>query len=205
MKKFELHGNAASLIFHEGTGEYRIATSSFLLAGCKPLLRLNGKEVSFGHWSVTEHTKNSMVASAKGNAGNWTLKFGFAAGDALTLRLSGCLKKVCDDVELLYFDGLKMKADHLLSQGIKMGGCARDSPGQRNEEGFLRSDAASRDGKRRTAPSLLSAPLRVHAVFLRQGGVRRNLRFQDGSRHQTLFSEKVCAGAATLRTGDGLP
>ena len=105
MKKFELHGNAASLIFHEGTGEYRIATSSFLLAGCKPLLRLNGKEVSFGHWSVTEHTKNSMVASAKGNAGNWTLKFGFAAGDALTLRLSGCLKKVCDDVELLYFDG----------------------------------------------------------------------------------------------------
>ena len=58
MKKFELHGNAASLIFHEGTGEYRIATSSFLLAGCKPLLRLNGKEVSFGHWSVTEHTKD---------------------------------------------------------------------------------------------------------------------------------------------------
>ena len=108
MKKFELHGNAASLIFHEGTGEYRIATSSFLLAGCKPLLRLNGKEVSFGHWSVTEHTKNSMVASAKGNAGNWTLEFRFAAGDALTLRLSGCLKKVCDDVELLYFDGLKM-------------------------------------------------------------------------------------------------
>ena len=116
MKKFELRGKAASFTFHEGTGEYHIASSSFSLAGCRPVLRLNGKAVSFGRWKVTKHTGSTIAASAKGKAGDWTLECRLAPGDALTLRLKGGLKKACDDVELLYFDGLNMKADHLLSQ-----------------------------------------------------------------------------------------
>ncbi|MEI3003660.1 MAG: hypothetical protein V8T87_03440 [Victivallales bacterium] len=143
-----------------------------------------------------------MVASAKGNAGNWTLEFRFAAGDALTLRLSGCLKKVCDDVELLYFDGLKMKADHLLSQGIKMGGCAAiplDKGTKKDFYGAMQLLVTEKGEQLRS----LSAPLRVHAVFLRQGGVRRNLRFQDGSRHQHYSQKKFALEPLTLRTGDG--
>ncbi len=203
MKKFELHGNAASLIFHEGTGEYRIATSSFLLAGCKPLLRLNGKEVSFGHWSVTEHTKNSMVASAKGNAGNWTLKFGFAAGDALTLRLSGCLKKVCDDVELLYFDGLKMKADHLLSQGIKMGGCAAiplDKGTKKDFYGAMQLLVTEKGEQLR-----LSYPLRCEFMpFFSGRAVSGGIcDFKTGAVIKHYSQKKFALEPLTLRTGDG--
>ena len=45
------------------------------------------------------------------------------SGTGATVQLGGTLNKPCKEIGLFYFDDLDVKADHVLAQGIKMGGC----------------------------------------------------------------------------------
>jgi hypothetical protein len=104
-----------------------------------PTLFLRGREHPVTSWQLTRRTSDEAVFAAENDCGFWRLAFTLAADDRLTLQLSVNLKRKCGQIELRYFSGIGFAADHLLSQGIKMGGCQSlplESPTRRKFEGY---------------------------------------------------------------------
>ena len=203
MKRFELKGKTLALAFQERTGIYSIKISSFSLTPCRPALFLNGKKVSFGSWIITKQTEKSLRASAKGKAGNWTLDFRIAPDDALSIQLKGCLSRSCKDVELLYFDSLNVEAEHLLSQGVKMGGCAAiplKEGAARDFEGAMQL-LLTRNGTQLR----LSYPLRCSFMpfFSGKADAGRIRKFKTGAAIKHYSPKKIELETLTLRAGDG--
>ena len=203
MKQAELRGKNTSLVFQAGAGTYTIKISSFELKECTPVLRLNGKDVPFGRWNITKQTSRSLRASAESKAGTWSLEFQLAPDDSITIQLAGRLSQSCDDIELFYFDHLSVKAEHLLSQGIKMGECAAIPLKKGVDKDF--SGAMQFLLTRRGEQLRLSYPLRCAFMpffsgTARAGGIRN---FKSGGVIKHYSPRKIKLEPLTLRTGDG--
>ena len=104
-------------------GDFTVACRAITFRHLLPTVFLRGKEHPIAPWQLTRLSPTEALFSAANECGKWTLAFTLDPADRLTMRLSGKLKKACDDIELCYFGGIGFPADHLLAQGIKMGGC----------------------------------------------------------------------------------
>ena len=133
-----LAGNGIAVTQNRGGG-FTVSCRPFVFRNVLPTVFLRGQEHPIDSWRITRRTSTEAVFSAANDCGKWTLVLTLDAADRLTMHLSGKLKKVCEDIELRYFGGIGFPADHLLSQGIKMGGCRSlllNSAARRDFEGY---------------------------------------------------------------------
>ena len=121
-KKTILSGERIAVAQNRGGG-FAVSCGPFVFRHILPTVFLQGQEHPIASWQVIRHTPAEAVFSAANDCGKWTLVFILDAAKGLTLQLSGKLKRACNEIELRYFSGVGLPADHLLSQGIKMGGC----------------------------------------------------------------------------------
>ena len=122
MNTTTLTGETISLLLDEKNARWSVAAPPFELAGGIPRLRLNGKDRSLKNWKTSRRGQNSVRLTTENAEGKWHLDLSLRGG-TLTFRFGGILKASCPEIEMDYFDGLRIKADHVLSQGIKMGSC----------------------------------------------------------------------------------
>ena len=122
MKRFEITSADAKAVFDEEKQSFELKTGAFHLKDLAPALKLAGKKVSMGKWKALRTTDRSITAEADGTYGKFTLKLtaGKDSG-AITVSLEGKLEKAAPDIELNYFEDVKLSANHILAQGMTMG------------------------------------------------------------------------------------
>ncbi len=122
MSTFTLNNHNTYLEFAVN-GEYQIKINHFELKNCRPLLFCDGKEYPLEYWRKSNSNTDKILLETSNELGTWFLEIATAGINGISLRLYGELLSVQKDVRLIVMDMPVLTADHLLAQGIKMGGC----------------------------------------------------------------------------------
>lgn len=204
MKKFILNTQDATLSFQEGSGRYTVKAANFVLADCKPVLKLNGKEHSFGSWKVQKHTPNNISAAAEGRSGTWRLEFSSSHTGAVTVALNGKLHKSCDHIEILYFEKQSIKADHLLSLGITKGRTILLPLVKGTKQNF--TGALQFFVTRNEKQFYLSYPLSCNFMpfFEGKAAAGKIMNFRTGADINHYAPRQIALEPLTFRSGNGL-
>jgi hypothetical protein len=109
------------------SGVYGLKIGGFDFAGCKAKVVVDGIDDTPKDWKVVEAKDDSLVFAGQGNFGNWTLKFESDEND-LSINISGELSKKCREIRLSPFCVNDLDIEHILAQGVKMGGCSSILP-----------------------------------------------------------------------------
>ena len=198
-----LTGNGIAVVQNRGGG-FTVSCRSFVFRHILPTVFLRGREHLIASWQITRRTPTEAVFSAVNDCGKWTLVFTLDPADRLTLRLSGKLKNACDEIELRYFGGVGLPADHLLAQGIKMGGCQSlllNSAFRREFEGHYQLLL-----RRGNASLRLSYPLqsRFLASFSGTTGRNRVSELRAGGTIRNYSGRELELPPLSFRQGDGI-
>ena len=204
MKKFILKNDRTKLSFEADSGIYSVQSGAFVLKHCSPSLSLNGKACSFGGWTVCGQTADALRVEAVGDSGTWRLDFTLDRQGALTISLSGTLRRSCREIDAACFDGAAMAADHLLVLGRAMGGCAAIplKAGVRESfTGYLQC-LATKDGEQLQ----FSYPLQCRFLPCFSGNARAGkiAGFKAGARIRHYTPRRIALEPLTLRRGDGI-
>ena len=181
---------------------FTLGAASFLLRHCRPEVRLDGEDRSPDSWQLVRRTPDKVVLNAKNTAGNWQLTFTLTA-DRLTMRFGGTLKRSCRKIGLYYFRGVRTGADHLLGQGLKMGGCCSlllNGSETREFTGYYQLLLTSRGTSLRLSYPLQSDHL---ASFAGRTGKKQVVGLQAGAEIRNYSGRKLELPPLCLRTGDG--
>ena len=203
MKQAALNGKQMSLSFSEKTGTCLISAPPFEMSEAEPCLFLNGKKTAFGKWKITRATSRSICAEAENRIGKWKLEFSLA-GSGLTLRLGGLLNSPEKDVELCYFDGVCVSTDHILSQGLKTGGCKSVLTGKKAAEeefpGYYQLMLT-----RKGTQLQLSYPLQCDFLesFTVRPGKKKECTLRAGAAIKHFSGRKIDLAPLTFRLGCG--
>jgi len=181
---------------------FTLAAASFLLRHCRPEVRLDGEDRSPDSWQLVRRMPDQVVLNAKNAAGSWQLTFSLTA-DRLTMRFGGTLKKSCRKIGLYYFRGVRIGADHLLGQGLKMGGCCSlPLTGSDRQEftGYYQLLLTSGGTSLR-----LSYPLQSDHItsFSGRTGKKQVSGLQAGAEIRNYSGRKLELPELSLKTGDG--
>ena len=203
MNACSLQGKVFSLNFTGKTGDFSISASPFELPNAVPALYLNGKKCPFGNWKILKASGKDIQAESENKYGKWHLKFSLSGSD-LTIRLGGTLNTSSKEIELYYFDGLEIKADHVLSQGIKMGGCGSVLLNSGKKAPFTGYSQLllTRNGRQLQ----LAYPLCCDFLenFSGTPGKKRVTDFRAGASIRHFSGRRIELAPLTLRIGSGL-
>ncbi len=202
-KKTILSGERIAVAQNSG-GDFAVSCGPFVFRHILPTVFLQGQEHPIASWQVIRHTPAEAVFSAANDCGKWTLVFILDAAKGLTLQLSGKLKRACNEIELRYFGGVGLPADHLLSQGIKMGGCRSlllNSAVRREFEGHYQLLL-----RRGNASLRLSYPLQSKflASFCGTTGRNRVSELRAGATIRNYSGRELELPPLNFRQGDGI-
>ncbi|MBO4492123.1 MAG: alpha-galactosidase [Lentisphaeria bacterium] len=204
MKECTLRAEGIRVSFREKDGTFSFSAPAFELKNCRPLLKLDGEAVPPDSWRITKGTPSAIRAETSGPYGKLVLGFSLSGTGELILNLTASLKKSCGRIELDYFDNARIGCAHLLSQGVKMGGCRSILTGAGKADGFTgyyQLILTSEDGR-----SLrLSYPLQhdLVASFAGRTGRGRVSGFRAGMELRQYSGRRITLPPLTLRTGDG--
>lgn len=123
MKNPIITGNALKVTWGK-SGNFNVSCIPFEFRNCRAVLYLKGQACPLDSWQMVEQSLQKVHFETINSFGKWLLSFSLDAADRLTMQLKGKLKKSCNDIKLSLFLGKTTEADHLLAQGIKMGGCS---------------------------------------------------------------------------------
>ncbi len=202
-KKTILSGERIAVAQNSG-GDFAVSCGPFVFRHILPTVFLQGQEHPIASWQVIRHTPAQAVFSAANDCGKWTLVFILDAAKGLTLQLSGKLKRACNEIELRYFSGVGLPADHLLSQGIKMGGCRSlllNSAARREFEGYYQLLLRRGDASLRLSYPLQSKFL---ASFCGTTGRNRVSELRAGATIRNYSGRELELPPLNFRQGDGI-
>lgn len=202
MDTAELKEKNWSLSFTGNNGAYSLTAEPFEFSDARPGLYLNGKKTAFGRWKILRKTGKSILAQAENQAGKWQMQFTLS-GSVLTIRLGGTLTDPCSDLGLYYMDGADIKADHLLSQGLKMGRSRSILPGKTDEKDFIGYHQVL--FTRKGTQLQLSYPLVSDFMefFSGQPKNKRISGLRTGASIKHFSGRKIVLAPLTFRIGDG--
>lgn len=204
MDKCTLQANGVRVVFQEGEGSFSFSAPSFELKNCRPALKLDGKAVSLKSWCTTKCTATAIQAETGNAWGKLVLTFSLSKTGELVLRLTAALKNSRTDIELYYFDDARIRCSHILSQGMKMGGCRSILTGESaagDFTGYYQLILTS--GESRSLR--LSYPLQHDflASFAGKTGRGRIIGFRAGTELHQYSGKRIALPPLTLRTGEG--
>ena len=185
-------------------GEFTVSCGSFVFRHLLPTVFLRGREHPIASWQLTRRSPTEAVFSAANDCGKWSLVFTLTPADRLTMHLSGKLKRACSEIELHYFGGVKIPADHLLAQGIKMGGCQSlllNSAARREFEGYYQLLLRRGDDSLRLSYPLQSKFL---ASFVGATGKNRVSELRAGSTIKNYSGRELELPPLSFRPGNGI-
>ena len=105
-------------------GDYQIKIDNFELKNCRPLLVCDGKEYPLDNWQERKSNDKKVLLETSNELGTWFLEIAAVDKSGVSVRLYGELLSVQKDLQLIVMDLPVLQADHLLAQGVIMGGCA---------------------------------------------------------------------------------
>lgn len=111
-------------VYRNKTGNFTICCQSFEFKNIQPILYLNDRINVVDSWQQITDSPEKIIFEAVNGYGKWQLFFTLDAVDRLTVQLKIKLKRLCSNIKLCLTLGEIVNADHLLAQGIKMGGCS---------------------------------------------------------------------------------
>ena len=123
MKNPIITGNALKVTWGK-SGNFNVSCIPFEFRNCRAVLYLKGQACPLDSWQLVEQSLQKVHFETINSFGKWLLSFSLDAANRLTMQLKGKLKKSCNDIKLSLLLGKTTEADHLLAQGIKMGGCS---------------------------------------------------------------------------------
>ncbi|MCF6175722.1 MAG: alpha-galactosidase [Victivallaceae bacterium] len=103
-------------------GSYTVNVGSFELSGCRVKIELDDINCTPVEWHAEEKSETAIQLVAENEYGSWLAEFRIDA-TGLAVKLSGTLKKAARLAKLYTLYQPKIIAEHLLSQGAKMGNC----------------------------------------------------------------------------------
>ena len=204
MPKVTLKTDDVRFTFCEGDGAFSLSAPPFELKNGRPSLKLGGKAVPLENWRTVKHAAGSLQAECTIPEGRLRLTVRLSDAEGVILHLTASLKKTCDDIALYYFDNARIPCEHLLSQGMKMGGCRsvllENEAATPEFTGYYQLILTSHGTSLR-----LSYPLQHDflASFAGQAEKGRISRFRAGTEVRQYSGRKIELPALTLRIGDG--
>ena len=203
MKNPIITGNALKVTWGK-SGNFNVSCIPFEFRNCRAVLYLKGQACPLDSWQLVEQSLQKVHFETINSFGKWLLSFSLDAANRLTMQLKGKLKKSCNDIKLSLLLGKTTEADHLLAQGIKMGGCSSlklDKTSGQEFEGFYQ--LLITEG----ADSLrLSYPLQSRFIASFNGKSGKNRI--NGLSAQTVISnysgKDVELPPLTFQTGNGI-
>ena len=203
MKKRLLCSGNLSVEQEKNKGGFTLSLSPFMLRCCQPVVWLDGCEYPLDSWKISRQTAKKVALSAENSAGRWHLSFA-GDGEALVMQLGGTLKQPCRAIKLYYFSGGRVAADHLLSQGMKMGGCQSiplTGSGKEDFTGYYQLLLTSKGTSLR-----LSCPLKHDLLmsFSGRSGKKQVLHLQAGTEIRNYVGKKIELPPLSFRIGNGI-
>ena len=122
--KNQVAANNHMQVYRNKTGNFTICCQSFEFKNIQPILYLNDRINVVDSWQQITDSPEKIIFEAVNGYGKWQLFFTLDAVDRLTVQLKIKLKRLCSNIKLCLTLGEIVNADHLLAQGIKMGGCS---------------------------------------------------------------------------------
>ena len=104
-------------------GEYQVKINNFELKNCRLLLFCDGKEYPLKDWLKNSSGMEKTLFKTQNELGTWFLELAAIGTNGVSIRLHGELFSVQKDLQLVVMDLPLLEADHLLAQGVIMGGC----------------------------------------------------------------------------------
>jgi hypothetical protein len=109
-------------------GVFSILLPGFPILNCAPEVKA-GELVPAGfNWSVCKESGDGICLAGENELGKWLLEFAAARNlggvNGISVRMSGELHQALPDLEVTVLKVARLNANHILTQGIAMGGCS---------------------------------------------------------------------------------
>ncbi len=108
-------------------GTFSILLPGFSLLNCLPMVKAGELTLSEFRWKLRDDFKDSICLAGENELGKWQLKFSavknLSAVNGISLKMSGELHRELPDLDVTVFRIARLRAEHVLTQGIAMGGC----------------------------------------------------------------------------------
>jgi hypothetical protein len=106
---------------------FSIALPGFSLLNCVAAVSAGNVIPAGFNWNICKESDNSVCLTGENELGRWQLEFAAVKNlggvGGISVRLSGELHRLLSDVEVTVIKIPALRADHLLTQGARMGGC----------------------------------------------------------------------------------
>ncbi len=120
-----LKSNNCSVSFYQD-GKYFVQLEGHELNGCQARLYANGSEHEL-NWTCCDKNQEKIVLKAENSLGAWSLIFQATSNrsgvQGIAIAFCGNLNRSCSDIKMICMEIPELSADHIISQGIRMGGC----------------------------------------------------------------------------------
>ena len=107
---------------------FSIALPGFSTLNCVTTVKAGEVAPPGFNWSVCEETDCSVCLAGENELGKWLLEFASAKNlggiNGISVKMSGVLRQALPDLEVAVLKIASLKAGHILTQGIAMGGCS---------------------------------------------------------------------------------
>jgi hypothetical protein len=107
---------------------FSIALPGFPVLNCVSSVKGGNIEPAGFNWNVCEETDNRVCLVGENELGKWRLEFAAAMNltgiNGISVKMSGDLRQAQPDLDVAVLKIASLKADHILTQGIAMGGCS---------------------------------------------------------------------------------
>lgn len=108
------------------SGCYTVDVPGFTLEGCSTAMEVDGTKYPL-NWQRADRCAELPLLTCCNEVGNWTLEFShtcnFGGVRGLEIKFRGRLKRASSHVRLTLLSLPQLNCDHVLAQGVKMGGC----------------------------------------------------------------------------------
>jgi len=109
-------------------GAFSVALPGFSVLNCVPAVRAGDVVPAGFNWNVCKESDDSVCLAGENELGKWLLEFAAAKNlsgiNGISVKMSGELHQVLPDLEVTVLKIASLSADHILTQGIVMGGCS---------------------------------------------------------------------------------
>jgi len=109
-------------------GTFIITLPGFPVLNCVAAVKAGDVVPTGFNWSVSKESGVSICFAGENELGKWLLEFTGAENisgiKGISIKISGELHQSLPDIEVTVLKIASLNADHILTQGIRMGGCA---------------------------------------------------------------------------------
>ncbi|MEI8248816.1 MAG: hypothetical protein WCI51_23510, partial [Lentisphaerota bacterium] len=109
-------------------GAFSIALPGFPVLNCVSAVKAGDIAPAGFNWNLCKESGDGVCLAGENELGKWLLEFAAARNlggiNGVSVKLSGELHQALPDLEVVVLKIASLKADHILTQGIAMGGCS---------------------------------------------------------------------------------